>query len=117
MVDGHAFSRRALAMTLGELGFSVTMMRDPARALKAAGKTPGIFAAVLAGEDLRGMSGREFLKGCRASAKGARLVLISDGDAGEAGRGVIDAVVRRPVTTAALAAALSGGDPSTSSTG
>ncbi|MFZ5427616.1 MAG: PAS domain S-box protein [Thermodesulfobacteriota bacterium] len=117
VVDGHAFSRRALAMTLGELGFGVTMMRDPARALKAAGKTPGLFAAVLAGEDLRGMSGREFLKACRAAAKGARLVLISDAGDAWGDRDVIDAVVRRPVTTASLAAALAGGVPSTSSTG
>lgn len=116
VVDGQAFSRRALAMTLGEFGYSVTMMRDPARALKAACKTPGLFAAVLAGEDLRGMSGQEFLEACRAANKDARLVLIADGDAGGTGRGVIDAVVRRPVTTAALAAALAVGEPPTSST-
>ena len=65
VVDAQAFARRALAMTLDELGFKTTMMRDAAKALNAFSRIPEKFDVVLAGEDLRGMSGRAFLQSCR----------------------------------------------------
>jgi len=48
-------------------------MRDASRALKAFSKVPWLFDAVLAGEDLNGMSGRAFLKACRAGAENGSL--------------------------------------------
>lgn len=102
VVDTQAFSRRALAMTLGELGFRVTMMRDAAKALKALSKVPDRFDAVLAGEDLHGMSGRAFLKSCAAVGGKTRLVLLTERDEAGDVMGVADAVLSKPVSSSDL---------------
>lgn len=106
VVDTQAFSRRALGMTLAELGYKCAMMRDAAKALKAFGRAPQQFGLVLAGEDLNGMSGRAFLKSCRELRRDAVLVLLTDRDESGAVLGVADAVLQKPVGTAALAAVL-----------
>lgn len=106
VVDTHAFARRALAMTLGELGFKTTMMRDSTKALAAFSRIPEKFDVVLAGEDLSGMSGRDFLQSCRNVAKGAKLVLLSDRDESDSFTGAADVILQKPVSSAVLAAAL-----------
>jgi CheY-like chemotaxis protein len=106
VVDTQAFSRRALGMTLAELGYKCAMMRDAGKALKAYGRAPHSFGLVLAGEDLNGMSGRGFLKSCRELRRDAVLVLLTDRDESGALLGVADAVLQKPVSTAALASVL-----------
>ncbi|MFP5222907.1 MAG: PAS domain S-box protein [Acidobacteriota bacterium] len=103
VVDTQAFSRRALGMTLAELGYKSAMMRDAGKALKAFAQAPDRFDLVLAGEDLHGMSGRGFLKSCRELRRDAVLVLLTDRDeSGAVLLGVADAVLQKPVGTAAL---------------
>ena len=106
VVDAQAFSRRALAMTLRELGFKATMMRDGLKALQVFARVPGRFEAVLAGEDLQGMPGNVFLKSCRYVRKDARFILLMDRDEPGEVRPMADAVLQKPVSAAALAAAL-----------
>jgi PAS domain S-box-containing protein len=108
VIDTHAFARRALAMTLGELGFKTTMMRDSTKALNAFSRIPEKFDVVLAGEDLHGMSGRSFLQACRNASKGAKLVLLSDRDGADVFTGAADVILQKPVSSTALAAALDG---------
>jgi PAS domain S-box-containing protein len=116
VVDTQAFSRRALAMTLGEIGFKATMLRDAPKALKAFARTPDFFDVVLVAEDLHGMSGRSFLKACRKAGGQARLILLSDHEESGAALGVADGELRRPVSVSDLAKALEGvgGGPGTS---
>ncbi|MBI4805483.1 MAG: PAS domain-containing protein [Desulfovibrio sp.] len=106
VVDTHAFARRAIAMTLGELGFKTTMMRDATKALNAFSRIPEKFDVVLAGEDLHGVSGRSFLQSCRNVDKEAKLVLLSDRDESASYAGAADVILQKPVSSAALAAAL-----------
>jgi len=108
VVDAHAFARRAMAMTLGELGFKTTTMRDATKALNAFSRIPEKFDAVLVGEDLHGMSGRAFLQSCRNVSKGAKLVLLSDRDESASFTGAADVILQKPVSSATLAAALDG---------
>ena len=115
VVDTQAFARRALAMTLGELGFKTTMMRDATRALNAFSRIPEKFDVVLAGEDLRGMSGRAFLQSCRDVGGGAKLVLLSDRDESDSFMGAADVILQKPVSSAVLAAALD--EPGTAGAG
>ncbi|WP_243359731.1 hybrid sensor histidine kinase/response regulator [Fundidesulfovibrio terrae] len=106
VVDTQAFSRRALAMTLSELGYKATMMRDAAKALSAFSRVGDRFDAVLAGEDLHGMSGRSFLESCRGMRPGVRLVLLTDRDESGTLTGGADLVLQKPVSALALAGAL-----------
>ncbi|GFK95572.1 Sensor kinase CckA [Fundidesulfovibrio magnetotacticus] len=106
VVDAQAFSRRALAMILEGLGYKTTAMRDAAKALRVFARAPGRFRAVLAGEDLHGMSGRTFLKACRQAGRQSGLVLMADRDDEAQGRPAADAVVVKPVGAQALAQAL-----------
>ena len=112
VVDAQAFSRRALGMTLAELGFKSAMMRDAAKALTAFSRAPDRFDMVLAGEDLHGMSGIGFLRACRSLRKDATLVLLTDREDGGSALGVADAVLQKPVGTAALATVLHKAAPS-----
>ena len=116
VVDAQAFSRQALAMTLRELGYKVTSIRDAARALNVFGRVPARFDAVLAGENLHGMSGWEFLAACRRVRGEVRLVLLTDQAEDGRGAAVADAVLAKPVSRHELARALArpagaGGDP------
>ena len=106
VVDTQAFSRRALAMTLGELGYKTTMMRDATRALAVFARVGRRLDAVLAGEDLHGMSGGGFLESCREMFPDVRLVLLTDRDESGAHKGAADAVLQKPVSASELAGAL-----------
>jgi len=106
VVDAQAFSRRAMAMILDGLGYKTTSMRDPTKALKVFSRAPARFHAVLAGEDLHGMSGRAFLKACRKMGAGAGFILLTDSEEKGVGSSVADAAVLKPVAAAALAQAL-----------
>ncbi|WP_243438558.1 PAS domain-containing hybrid sensor histidine kinase/response regulator [Fundidesulfovibrio soli] len=116
VVDAQAFSRQALAMTLREIGFKVTSMRDASKALDVFARVPARFDAVLAGENLHGMSGWEFLAACRRVREQARLVLLTDQAEDGPGAAVADAVLAKPVSRSQLARALgqpldAGGSP------
>jgi PAS domain S-box-containing protein len=108
VVDTQAFSRRALAMILGELGFKATMLRDAPKALKAFVHSPESFDVVLVAEDLHGMSGRSFLLACRKTGRNARLILLIDREEPGSAVGVADAELRRPVSVTDLAKAVAG---------
>jgi len=93
-------------MTLRQIGFKVTSMRDASRALAVFGQVPQRFDAVLAGEVLRGMSGWRFLDACRRVRPDVCLVLLADQALDGRGAAVADAVLIKPVDRAELAQAL-----------
>ncbi len=110
VVDAQAFSRQVLAMHLRELGYRVTIMRDGPKALAVFRRVAERFDVVLAGEDLSGLTGWEFLSACRGARPETTLILLAEQASGGLGSGIADAVLQKPVDLSALAAVLHGHD-------